>query len=103
MSDERRERVAQAISDALPRYMQARGALDPTGKPGYWWPDGEGTQALATAALAAVDAAGESVTVSRDDLRAVLDAFGWADLRDTTPELKAALIRLQRRIVEANT
>lgn len=58
VSDERRAAVAAAISGALPAYMQARGALDPSGKPGHWWPEGEGTQALADAALQAADAAG---------------------------------------------
>ncbi len=49
----RREVVARAISDALPAYMQARGALDPTGAPGHWWPNGAGTLVLADAAISA--------------------------------------------------
>jgi hypothetical protein len=53
---DRRDAVAKAIRDALPLWQQARGVLDPTGKPPHWSPSGEGTLALADAALAAMDA-----------------------------------------------
>ena len=81
MSDERRAAMAKAISEALPSYMQVRGLLDPTGKPPYWGPDGEGLQPIVDAAIGALgrddaerhDAPG--VGMSREDAEQLVDDY----------------------------
>jgi hypothetical protein len=63
----------------------------------------EFAQRIAKVVLAAADAAGETVTVSRDDLRAVLElADYWIDPSDVASQRLDPLDRL-RAIVEANT